>query len=282
MYSRMRRRWNYYNMDQVRALTKTTTSESIWNDAMESPFMVTSDALVGKKLRIAQDDGISWVYEFQDEHHLTWISSAGYKGSARYTASPAPGYDNVFVLQHSRERYDVPTATTAVLDFDSGNVVLFDAHLGLPDAPREVERVISFGTIAGVPNEQGIPKPEYTQDLIGKACYWKHDPNSRGIKYIFSCPLYLSYIMYRPNSPMVWMASHPCDYIKVRENLYIASTIEERQGGFQLFMLMNFETMTDVQAGFGLGNPEPLVDRMEMFIRSGRHAEWTDIPTFFD
>ncbi len=75
------------------------------------------------------------------------------------------------------------------------------------------------------------------------------------------------------------MATNPCDYIKFRDDLYLCSTIEERQTGAELIMLMNLTMMRDVQTEFGIGGPTEDSTILETKMHSGREGAWVEFPT---
>ncbi len=269
-------------MDELKRLAAVTTGESIWNGTLEDPELLTTDVLAHKELVFLMDNGEKLKYSFTDGRHLKWAYSDGHEGSAPYNASPCPGDENVLFLQHYREGYELPSCTTLIFDLESGHTVFFDAHVGAENVHREVVRTITFGHIEGSEAPE-TEKPEFTKDLVGKSVRWKSakEPGN-GIKYIFSSNLYYTYAMDFPDGDSVWMATNPCEYIKVKEGLYIASPVEERQSGFQLIMLMNFNLMTDVQSGFGLGTPAECVDEMQCWMHHGRKGTWEDLPVFYD
>jgi hypothetical protein len=171
-----------------------------------------------------------------------------------------------------------------IMDLESGYAVLFDASLGHPAAPREVVRTIRFGVVDGISPGPEFEKPAYTNDLTGKAIRWASPgsgPKGRGIKYIFSSYCYLTYAMTFRNTDLCFMATNPCDQIKIRDDLYICSTIEERQTGVELVMLMNLSLMRDVQSVFGIGGTVEDGERLETSMHSGREGRWTTMNADF-
>lgn len=284
MTVRRNRRWNYLSDEYVRNVAQTATTESAWNDDLTHPMLVSTDRMAGKNITITFDDGAVWKYEFIDERHLRWEYGDGMKGEDIYNAAPAPGFDDILFVHHYRAGQDLPRCTDMIVELDTGFVTAIDAKIGNPTAPREVVRNFRFGSIDGIEAPAGAVKPDYTKELIGKAVYWRHpDTNSRrGIKYIFSSNLYYTYVMHQNEAGTCWMATHPCDYIKIRDDLYLMSPIEERQTGMQLVMLMNLDIMRDIQTGFGMGFLNDEIDRLESWMRSGRVGEWTVMETCFD
>lgn len=290
MLERKIRGWDRMTLDEVRAFTKdaTTLSAWSWNNALEHPMLVRSDRLAGKQLRFIFDDGVELSYDFLDDRHLRWTTPDGMSAEEIYNASPAPGYDDVMIFHHYRSGFDLPHCMNIVFDFETGYAAAIDSQLGNPISPREVINTVRIGHIDGIAAPADAMKPHFTSELNGKAVTWGHPVGSvpsvpgrapgRGIKYIFPSQKYLTYCMYfRTNE--CWMATIPCDYLKIKENLYFITAIEARQAGFQLNMLMNLDCMLDVQTGFGIGgtSDEPL--RLEVWMRSNRAGTFVDPAT---
>lgn len=273
MLQRRARRWPYISLEEVKAFGRRENTESVWHDSFSNPMLVTSHRLSGTSMKFRFEEGLTFTYAFLDERHLRWEASDGRKGEEVYNASPAPGYEN-FIFLHHYCSLEVPGCADMLIDFDTGYAVLFDASLGLPANPREVQRTIRFGVIDGFPIDPNAERPHYTDDLTGKAIRWcRPGTKTGGIKYIFSSCRYLTYVM-RFQDGTCWMATNPCDYIKFRDDLYLCSTVEERQAGVELIMLMNLTLCTDVQTEFGIGVPKEGESRLETAMHSGRQGVW--------
>ena len=68
--------------------------------------------------------------------------------------------------------------------------------------------------------------------------------------------MYTSDIFYTysvPGSTAAWMASNPADYVKLRDNMYIFSFIEERQIGTQGLFVIDLEHLHDMGCFYGYG-----------------------------
>ena len=281
MLLRRNRRWRIMTLQEVLTVSEKEDTVSIWHDALNDPMLVTSDRLAGQKMSFTFDDGFTLCYEFSDVHYLSYETNDGRSGTEFYNVSPAPGYDNVLFLHHTCTM-KVRRCIDLIMDLDSGYAVLFDASLGHPANPREVIRTIRFGTIDGHMPDPSFEKPGYTNDLVGKAIRWSHPgtgASGRGIKYTFPAYCYLTYVMRFRDTDECFIATNPCDQIKIRDDLYICSTIEERQTGVELIMLMNLTLMRDVQTEFGIGGPSEYSPRLETAMHSGREGSWSTMDT---
>ena len=144
-----------------------------------------------------------------------------------------------------------PTAHSLVIDMETGLVTLCRATIGVPAAAREVSRTWHFGLI------EGYADPGYrhahTTELVGKAVFWTYyEKEQVRVKHIYSAPLYYSYTMLDPATGNCWMASNPADYVKITDDVFIFSFVEERQGGTQGFFVINTKELHDVGSFFGL------------------------------
>jgi len=275
MLERRKRRWDYLPIEKIQEWARTITSESIWGDNFNRETMVTTDALSGKNLSIQLDDDTTWSFRFMDERHLHWVTPTA-EGDDLYNASPIYGVDDVIFLHHYRAGLDLPRCTDLILDFYTGYCVLLDSFLGNPDAPREVMHDIKFGQIIGQEVRKDAVKPHFTNELTGKSVFWAHDETIRGIQYIFSSCRYYTYTMIDKEKGTCWQATNPCDYIKIRDNLYLMSVIEERQFGVQLTMLMNVKDMRDVQTCFGVGGSYERENRIETWMNCNRKGRFIE------
>ena len=279
MLYRKNRRWQFLTLDEVIQLGRKYDSVSVWGETLSDPMMESTDCLSGRELTFRFDDGLVWRYRFEDGKYLRWETNDGRSGREFYNASPAKGDDNIIFLHHYCTM-EVPGCADLIMDFDTGYAVLFDASLGHPAAPREIIREVRFGTIGGITPDPKAEKPHYTNDLVGKAIRWSHpEGKRRGIKYIFSSYCYLTYAMTFKDTDLCFMATNPCDQIKIRDDLYICSTIEERQTGVELVMLMNLSLMSDVQAIFGIGGTTEEGINMISSMHSGRVGTWEEMGT---
>ena len=279
MLERKERRWQFLSLAEVKELCAKETDESIWHNAINDPMMVTSDYFCGKSLKLCFEDGLTWEYDFADAQHLKWKAGDGRESEDRYNASPVPGYEHIFFLHHCSMK-EIPGCVDLIVDLESGYAVQFDAALGHPGSPREVIRTIRFGAVDGVTPGPEAVKPCWTNDLTGRAIRWRRANGlGYGIKYTFTSCNYLTYVMKFPGEHTCWIATNPCDYIKLRDDLYICSTIEERQTGVELIMVMNTTMMTDVQSIFGIGGTIEQGIRLETSMHSGRAGSWEEMGT---
>lgn len=286
MLVRSQRRWTYLTMDEVRDYARKADPTALLNTDPLHSLTDSTDCLAGREFKVVFENGPVWTYSFVDASRLKWESSNGERGEDLYQAAFVPGREDVVFVHHYKSGFELPKCCDLFLDLEDGYAVGIDAFVGHPDNPREVVRDILFGEIAGMAHPTKSVLPHYTQELTGRALYWraagipKLGVPGHGIKYIFSSALFHTYVMYRGDR--CWMSTTPGDYIKVKDDLYILTVVEERQAGFQLVMLMDLKSLRDRQSGFGIGGAvgEPM--NLESWMHSSRQGEYTTMDTLFD
>lgn len=158
--------------------------------------------------------------------------------------------EEVFFLNFLVPGYELGRQITLVADMKTGYATVCDAHFGTPYSNTDVGREFFFGKLDGNYPEKG-EMHHFTNEMVGKAVIWDYAVGPIELKHIYSSNLYYSYSMKTENG--AWMSTNPADYIKVRDNYYIFSFVEERQPGLQALFLMDFSKMHDVGSFFGVG-----------------------------
>lgn len=100
-------------------------------------------------------------------------------------------------------------------------------------------REIYFGEIEGKDHPGGSARHRYTTDLVGRAIHWEM-PAFTGkppIKHIYLSPKYYGIFMTRDDT--CFMSADPAEYIRIRDDLYLVTVVEERRSGIQLSFLIN-------------------------------------------
>jgi len=246
----MERRWSQLTMADVQALGDSASPEKY---AMGGPFSSgpykpkDSDALTGKTVDMTFGD-YSLSCRFESTNTVVWSENGGAEHTEFCQVHEAPGYDDVFLIVFYCAGSKPPRAMNLVLDLGTGLVTQCDAHLGVPGAAIEVGREFRFGRVAGAGED--IPLHGFTTELVGKAVTWHYGGGAPDVRHIYTMPLYYTYIMIRGDQ--CWTASNPADYIKIRDDLYVFSFVEERQAGLQSLFLINMKEIHDVGAFFGV------------------------------
>lgn len=206
-----------------------------------------SNALNGKTLVFRGEDKV-FQFDIQSCNDLLFSDSQSNRVSCIGNVKTLDG--EVFFVNHLVPGYDCGRQITLVADMKSGYATVCDAHFGTPYSNIDVGREFFFGKIDGEFPEVG-EMHHFTTEMLGKAVIWDYGVGPIELKHIYSSNLYYSYSMKTENG--AWMATNPADYIKVRDNYYIFSFVEERQPGLQALFLMDFSKMHDVGSFFGVG-----------------------------
>lgn len=205
-----------------------------------------SCGLNGKKL-VFRSEELVFQFEILSGNELFFTDSHSAHVFCKGNVKTLDG--EVFFVNHLVPGYDFCRQITLVADMKSGYATVCDAHFGTPYSNIDVGRDFYFGKLDGVFPEKGEPH-HFTTEMLGKAVIWDYGVGPIELKHIYSSNLYYSYSMKTENG--AWMATNPADYIKVRDQYYIFSFVEERQPGLQALFLMDFGKMHDVGSFFGV------------------------------
>lgn len=251
MKERMNRRWSDFTMEDVQKLGDITPVERYTRCGLAGDYLPPfTGKLAGKQIKITTGQNKCFIYKFKGINELEWSSDSGRTHEEFYQALELPGADNIFLAQHYCKGSVPPTAHILVLDLNTGLATVCVANAGVARAPREIEREFFFGLIDGY-QDTGT-RHGFTEELVGKAVYWTYskEPLVR-IKHIYTAPLYYTYQMTNDQG-QCWVASNPANFLKITDQVYVFSFVEERQAGTQGFFLINMENLHDVGGFFGI------------------------------
>ena len=139
-----------------------------------------------------------------------------------------------------------------VLDLANGLTTCVYSKLGSEYMANEVSQEVIFGII----EMEEIKAPamlrhHFTDDLVGTAFTWSYSDHMTSI-HVYSTPFSYSWtIVYKNDVPgMMW--SSPCKYVKLREDTYLFTWIEEACNGSQGTFVFNTRTMHDCGGFYGV------------------------------
>ena len=144
------------------------------------------------------------------------------------------------------------------LDFVNGCATCIDAKLAGGAEPHDVVPEYHFGYM----ETEGVPVPRtrrqgFTRELLGRSFTWSYSPMMSS-QHIYNAPGSYSWTIFIGGNPgdkgyraggFVW--SSPCTYIKLRDDVYIMSWVEEKWSGSFSSAAMNLRIMHD--CGFFMG-----------------------------
>ena len=146
--------------------------------------------------------------------------------------------------------YATSRQITLIADMKTGCGTVMDAHVGTPNSTIDVDRDFYFGRFEG--DFEGGELHGFTTELLGKSIIWEYDPKIIKIKHIYNCDVYYTYENKSPAG--IWMATNPADYVKIRDDLFLFSFVEERQVGLQAAFLIDLKRMHDIGSFYGAGS----------------------------
>ena len=213
---------------------------------MGGPYTPADSAdLLGKILHF-RGEGQSFVFEFFPDNRIVFTDRDGTAHDCLGNVKTMNG--EVYFVNHLVYGYPCGRQISLVADLKTGCATLVDAHFGTPNSNIDVGREFIFGTLEGL--YQGGELHHFTDELVGTAIEWCYNPGQMKIKHSYVSNAYYTYGAATRQGG--WMATNPADYVKVRDNLFIFSFVEERQAGLQALFLIDTVKLHDVGSFFGI------------------------------
>jgi hypothetical protein len=208
-----------------------------------------SDYLVGKQLVVRYDNGPAWEYRFDEGKRLRWRREAESQWREEIYESYEPA-EALIVFGHIRAGTRPQESAIIVLDIANALTTCVDARMGTKYMGNEVSQNIIFGVI----EMEGLVAPRYdrhkfTDELVGHAVTWNYSGALTSL-HVYSSPRSSSWTIFLPNGAGGLQWSSPCNYVKLRDDCYLFSWIEEACNGSQGTIVYNTRTMHDCGFGF--------------------------------
>ena len=266
------RGWARFTAQEVQMLVDNTPPEKYLHGAYNgegSHLPPHSDTLTGRAFSL-KFDGLTVNYRFTAADRLTWDEGDGSHDDLCEVFELVP---DVFFVNHFVTGSAPPENRVVVLDLQNGLVTTIVARIDHPDNARDVRRRFLFGILDGY--EDTGARHGYTDEMVGKAIYWNYVEGRQEIKHIYMAPTYYTVCAAHPDGSVPWASTNPADYVKIRDNLYLFSFLEERQAGAQCTFLMDLQHLHDVGAFFGVH-----LHGLECYCvgAKGRWATWYTLP----
>lgn len=255
---------------------KPFSGESIMPGANK---MELSDYLVGKQFTLRYDNGGPvWEYAVDSIDLLRWRKEGESEWHTEKYEAFEPA-DKLILFCHLHSCSDNARCPTIAIDFSNGLTTCIDARIGSYRSDWEVGHRAIFGVVEA----EGINAPlvrrhEITKDLVGKAYTWTYSDMMSSI-HVYSSPESYSWTIFLPNGSGGMMWSSPCIYVKLREDAYMMSWVEETCNGSQGTFVFNPRIMHDAGYFFGI-SPERL--NLTSFGACARNAGCYDIAKYFE
>ena len=264
--------------DELKAASKNVFIYDPERQAKNSMSRQTLDDTaycVGKELSFKGDDGFTVQMRFNSIHELEYkleSGAAGFKNEVDVQANTeidgvwnTEQYrameldENLIILAFYRTGSYPPTCLAFALDFDNGCATCIESRIGSKYEWHDVVPIYHFGVI----DMDGLTplrifRQGFTDELLGRAFTWNYSENMSSI-HIYNAPHSYSWTIINngePGSPAnraggpVW--SSPCEYIKLRDDVYIMDFVEQKWDGMTDMFFMNLRIMRDSGFEFGI------------------------------
>ncbi len=205
-----------------------------------------SDDLTGKVLTFRGDAGV-FVFNFKEINKVGFKD--GEKDEVDCYAQVKTMDGEVYLVNFLVPGYEWAKQITLIADMKSGCGTIVDAHFGTENSNIDVARDFYFGRFDG--DFAGGELHGFTNELIGTAIEWDYGPQIRmKIRHMYTSNLFYTYGAAAPNG--AWMATNPANYVKIRDDIFLFTFIEERQAGLQGLFLIDLKNLHDVGCFFGV------------------------------
>ncbi|MCL1835187.1 MAG: molybdenum cofactor biosynthesis F family protein [Oscillospiraceae bacterium] len=215
---------------------------------------------VGKTVAFRSDDGLTVEMRFNSVTELEYkVDGEGVWHAEQYRAAELD--EDLIVFAFYRSGSNPPSHMVFALDFKNGLGTCIRSKLGNKYDLHDVEPHYHFGMFEAegvVPTR--IFRHGFTDELLGRAFtqYWSDTMSSL---HIYNAPHSYSWTIIandKPGSPgnragsAVW--SSPCEYIKLRDDIYCMSWVEHKWEGIIDSLFRNLRTGYDCAFGYGVSH----------------------------
>ncbi len=220
--------------------------ENYAHSSVAGPYLPEdSEALCGKTL-VFRGEGHVFRFAFGALHEMRFSEDGGEEKACWCNVKTMDG--EIFLVNQLIPGYACSRQVTLIADMQSGNATVCDAHVGTEHSNIDVGREFIFGKLDGE-FPQSAPMHGFTDELVGTAIDW--DYGRIVIKHMYVSNLYYTYSHPSKNYG-AWMATNPADYVKLRDNVFLFSFVEERQHGLQALFVIDLNRYHDIGCFYGV------------------------------
>ncbi len=259
--ARFYRSWDLKtSRETVEAVVRASADPKVYtSNRLAGPYTPPdSDDLNGKTLTFRAGER-TMVFEVLSTNALRFSENGG-EAKDCYCKVKTLNHE-IYLLNQLIPGYPCTRQVTLIADMKNGCATVCDAHIGTEHSNIDVGRTFLFGTLEGL--YSGAPLHHFTDELVGKAIEWDYGSGIVHVKHMYTSNLFYSYTVASANG--AWMASNPADYVKLRDNVYIFSFVEERQIGTQGLFVIDLdhhytdgEHLHDMGCFYGYGTEQLL------------------------
>ena len=238
------------------------------------------DELTGKSLKIRMDNGGPVIeYVFDELRKLRWR----YEGDPGWRNAYYEAYEpdeELYFFAHFLDAEFPRSCAMVALDMKNGLSTLLKGTTGTPYRNNETHPTYYFGIF----EMEGIIPPRYhrhgwTDELVGEAYTWNYQPGKGGLSsmHLYATPNTYSWTIFMPDGSLGMQWSSVAWYVKLRDDVYIMSWVEEACNGTLGVICFNRRTMHDAGFGYHVG-PNGL--SLSVIGARSRHAGKFDIEKY--
>jgi hypothetical protein len=269
-FSKKGTRATYRPRIMMKKITREELTEASKNTLIFSPerqaekvmssahFMEASDYCAGKNLKFRGDNGYTVELRFKTGTELEYrMEGESEWHLEEYRATEID--DGLIILGYYRSGSNPPANHIFALDFVNGCATCIASKIGSKHDMHDVEPSYHFGVI----EMEGLTplrifRHGFTDELLGHA-YTRTYSDTMSSIHIYNAPHSYSWTIIthsEPGSPAnraggpVW--SSPCEYVKIRKDIYMMNWVEQKWAGLMGCMFMNHRTMHECGFTFGL------------------------------
>ncbi len=245
--------------------------------------MPLSDYLVGKELTLRYDNnGPVWNYRFDEIKKLKYRREGEVRWHEELYEAFEPA-ENMIVFVNPHSDVTPHESVYIVLDLANGLTTCVYSMLGSPYMANEVSQEVLFGIIEmeGI-KAPGMLRHHFTDEMVGTSLTWSYSDFMSSI-HVYSTPFSYSWTIFYKNDVPGMMWSSPCKYVKLREDTYLFTWIEEACNGSQGTIVFNKRTMHDCGCFYGvneIGKTPPSGLTLGTFGALARNAGYYDIKKY--
>jgi hypothetical protein len=256
-----------YRPDQM---TKKLTEEEVTAASKDARIFIPggmtklaigdTDYCSGRSITFIGDDGFGIEIRFNSAVELQYrVTDESKWRTEEYHASELD--EDLIILGFYRSGSNPPASYLLALDFKNGCATCIQMTLGSKYDIHDVTPTYHFGIFEseGV-KPYRIFRHGFTTELLGRALAWHYGDDLNSI-HIYNAPHSYSWTIIMNaeyGSPSnraggyVW--SSPCEYIKLRDDVYIMSFVEQKWDGLIDIFCMNLRIMRDVGFEFEISH----------------------------
>lgn len=227
-----------------------------------------SRELEGKSYVLVFDDRYEMMVSFPSRDKIMFSENGG--DLVIENCHVLKAEDTVYFLMVDRRKTTPRSGFMLIIDLKTNLVTGNFVQQGTrPDFPSLVTRYIRFGAIKEGDRPLPADRHHYTDDLIGRKIEWTYNPNFKITHVYLSNDSYCFALNGEMKKEMMERrgiedgmdvtykpVKEPSIFLKIRENVYVFSWIEENGGsGTEGLVVINTDRMTDVGCFFG-NNPQ--------------------------